>query len=116
MSQPLATDNIRNVVLLGHAGTGKSTLAKNIGVPTTTEWVPGAAPADYELMVYNEEFIIDNIQSYGNIPGVFTITQQNAEIKAEVDKKNSALRDLHAKIKGSGEAIAKEQEKQKKIQ
>lgn len=30
MSQPLATDNIRNVVLLGHAGTGKSTLMEAI--------------------------------------------------------------------------------------
>jgi elongation factor G len=30
MSQPLATDNIRNVVLLGHAGTGKSTLLEAI--------------------------------------------------------------------------------------
>ena len=99
----------------GNNGTGKSTLAKKVGVPATTEWAPGAVPADYELMVYNEEFIIDNIQSYGNIPGVFTITQQNAEIKAEVDMKNSALRDLRTKVKGSGEAIAKEQEKQKKV-
>lgn len=30
MSQPLATDNVRNVVLLGHAGTGKSTLMEAI--------------------------------------------------------------------------------------
>lgn len=99
----------------GNNGTGKSTLAKNIGVPAATEWVPGAAPVDYELMVYNEEFIINNIQSYGNIPGVFTITQQNAEIKAEVDKKTAEKRALDAKIKSIDSIITDEQEKQKKV-
>lgn len=99
----------------GNNGTGKSTIAKNIGLPTTTEWVPGAVLSDYDLLVYNEEFIINNIQSYGNIPGVFTITQQNATIKAEVDKKTSALRDLRTKIKSTGNAIITVQEKQKKI-
>ena len=83
----------------GNNGTGKSTLAKNIGVPAATDWVSGAASNDYELIMYNEEFIADNIQSYGNIPGVFTITQQNAEIKAEVDKKTAERRAIDAKIK-----------------
>jgi len=99
----------------GNNGTGKSTIAKSIGLPATTEWVPGAVPTDYDLLVYNEEFIINNIQSYGNIPGVFTITQQNATIKAEVDKKASAASNLRSKIKSNGEAIIAEQEKQKKI-
>lgn len=99
----------------GNNGTGKSTLAKNIGVPAAKEWVPGASPVDYELMIYNEEFIINNIQSYGNIPGVFTITQQNAEIKAEVDKKTTEKRALDAKIKSIDGAITDEQEKQKKV-
>lgn len=92
----------------GNNGTGKSTLAKNIGVPAATEWIPGAASGDYELMVYNEEFIINNIQSYGNIPGVFTITQQNAKIKAEVDKKAAEKRASDAKIKSIDGAITDE--------
>ena len=99
----------------GNNGTGKSTLAKNIGVPAATEWVPGATPVDYELMVYNEEFIINNIQSYGNIPGVFTITQQNAEIKAEVDKKTAEKRALDANVKSIDGTITDEMEKQKKV-
>jgi len=31
----------------GNNGTGKSTLAKNIGVPAATDWVSGAASSDY---------------------------------------------------------------------
>jgi wobble nucleotide-excising tRNase len=99
----------------GNNGTGKSTLAKNIGVPAAKEWVPGASPVDYELMIYNEEFIINNIQSYGNIPGVFTITQQNAEIKAEVDKKTAEKRALDANVKSIDGTITDEMEKQKKV-
>ena len=39
-----------------------------------------------------EEYIQDNIQSYGNIPGVFTITKQNATVKAAIDKKSAEVR------------------------
>lgn len=76
----------------GKNGTGKSTIAKLIGKPETTKWDSGISPEDYELLVYNEEFIQENIQSYGNIPGVFTITKQNAAVKAEADKKTSELK------------------------
>lgn len=81
----------------GKNGTGKSTIAKLIGKPETTEWNSGMVSGDYELQVYNEEFIQDNIQSYGNIPGVFTITKQNASVKEEADKKSAELKALSEK-------------------
>ena len=89
----------------GKNGTGKSTIAKLIGKPGTTEWLPGISLDDYELQVYNEEFIRENIQSYGNIPGVFTITKQNATVKAEVDKKTSELRTLSEKKAAIGTVL-----------
>ena len=52
----------------GKNGTGKSTIAKLISKPEATEWSPEFSPEDYEFQVYNEEFIQENIQSYGNIP------------------------------------------------
>ena len=99
----------------GKNGTGKSTIAKDIGIPSTTEWVTGTSLADYDLKVYNEEFIRDNIQSYGNIPGVFTITQQNATVKAEVDKKTGDRAALMATARSLNDAITEGQGKQQKI-
>lgn len=99
----------------GNNGTGKSTIAKNIGLPAATEWAPGASTDDYDLLVYNEDFINNNIQSYGNIPGVFTITQQNAQVKAEVDKLTADKKALEARAKSIGETIAAEQGKQQDI-
>lgn len=89
----------------GKNGTGKSTIAKLIGKTGTTEWRSNISPENYELQVYNEEFIQENIQSYGNIPGVFTITKQNATVKAEVDKKTSELRTLSEKRDAIGKKI-----------
>lgn len=94
----------------GKNGTGKSTIAKLIGKSETSEWNSGIASEDYELQVYNEEFIQENIQSYGNIPGVFTITKHNASIKAEVDKKSSELRALSEKKSKISSAITKVQD------
>ena len=99
----------------GKNGTGKSTIAKDIGIPSTTEWVTGTSLADYDLKVYNEEFIRDNIQSYGNIPNVFTITQQNATVKAEVDKKTGDRAALMATARSLNDALTEGQGKQQKI-
>ncbi len=99
----------------GKNGTGKSTIAKLIGKPETTEWLPGISLDDYELQVYNEEFIRENIQSYGNIPGVFTITKQNATVKSEIDKKTSELRTLAEKKAAIGKKITDSQSQLEKL-
>lgn len=94
----------------GKNGTGKSTIAKLIGRTETTEWHSGIAPGDYELQVYNEEFIQENIQSYGNIPGVFTITKQNADVKAEADKKSADLKTLSDRKTAIGQKITEKRD------
>ena len=35
-------------------------------------------------MVYNQDFIYSNIQQYGNLPGVFTMNEQNIEIQNHI--------------------------------
>ena len=80
----------------GKNGTGKSTIAKEMGKSGSVEWCADNQ-GDYEVLIYNEEYIQENVQSYGNIPGVFTITKQNAQIKADVDKKTSEARELSVK-------------------
>lgn len=95
----------------GKNGTGKSTIAKQIGKTESTVWTSGAIPKDHEILLYNEEFIQENIQSYGNIPGVFTITKQNADIKAEVDRKSSEAKSAADKKKEISNAIVKANDK-----
>lgn len=85
--------------IFGKNGSGKTTISRSLADETTTsDWVPGIDRSDVKVMVYNEDFIADNIQSYGNIPGVFTITKQSAEDKAKIDARNADLRKLNSQI------------------
>ena len=65
----------------GKNGTGKSTLAKAFtdGSAALT-WKGDPYPSE-RILIYNEDFIEKNVRSYGNIPGVFTISEVNAEKK-----------------------------------
>ena len=82
----------------GRNGAGKSTIAEEMEARHGLSWASGA-PTDTIIKVYNEDYIRDNIQSYGNIPGVFTITKQNAEVKKQVDQKNKDKRDAQQKLR-----------------
>lgn len=73
----------------GKNGTGKSTLAKAMKDGRGELTWRGVPFADEQILVYNEEFIQKNIQSYGNIPGVFTISEVNAVKKKEADDKTA---------------------------
>ena len=87
----------------GKNGSGKSTIARAIRSKKPLSWHPGSS-SDTVLMVYNEDYIRDNIQSYGNIPGVFTMSEVNARIKKEVDEKTKERSDARIQQRTSEEA------------
>lgn len=84
--------------LYGKNGTGKSSLARSFKDGNASmEWKGSPLPNE-QVFIYNEEFIQKNIQSYGNIPGVFTISEVNAETKKEIDSKTSERENLNSQL------------------
>jgi hypothetical protein len=71
----------------GKNGTGKSTLAKAFKDGRAELTWEGDPYPESRILIYNEDFIVKNVQSYGNIPGVFTISEVNARKKQEADEK-----------------------------
>ena len=98
----------------GKNGSGKSTIARIMGTDSSTAWQPGINPGNYQLLVYNEEYIENNIQNYGNIPGVFTITKVNAEKKREITEKKKEQDNIQKLILKVSESQAAEQQASEK--
>lgn len=71
----------------GNNGTGKSTLAKAIKSGAGITYAPGKTAADYLPLVFNQDYIDANMQSYHNLPGVFTINEVNVAIQQQIDAK-----------------------------
>ncbi len=70
--------------IYGDNGTGKSTIAETIWKAETLKFRAGKSAADYEILVYCQEFVQQNIQQYANLPGIFTVSQQNAELQKKL--------------------------------
>lgn len=83
----------------GRNGSGKSTIGREIDQGLALDWQLGVDPSAYQILTYNEEYIENNIQSYGNIPGVFTITKQNASVKKAIDDKRKERDDIDVLIR-----------------
>lgn len=73
----------------GNNGVGKSTIVKSIKSDSGINWKPGKTASDYSVLIYDEDFITANIQNYDNLPGVFTINEQNIEIQNQIAQKLS---------------------------
>ena len=69
----------------GNNGTGKSTIAKAIRDGRGIKYAPTKTAADYCLHVFDQTFIDNNMRSYHNLPGVFTMNAVNAEIQRKID-------------------------------
>ena len=96
----------------GKNGTGKSTVAKSIAANQGLSWQDGKSAEDYSVLLYNNDFIARNIQSYGNMPGVFTISAQSAEDKRLINEKTKKRDELLAKYNDAKKALEdKEKEK-----
>lgn len=100
----------------GKNGAGKSTIARTIRAnrPGSVEWQSDRPADSYDVLVYDAEFVRDNFENYDNLPGVFTIAEENIAIQNQVKEKSAErqkLRDEHSTCKGEldGKSAAKEQ-------
>lgn len=101
--------------LYGNNGSGKSTVAKSIKEQHGLTWESGYTTDNYTILVYNEDFIKKNIESYDNMPGVFTISEKNIAIQHQIDDATEQLRiaqklfiETHSKL-GEQEALISKQ-------
>ena len=84
--------------IYGDNGTGKSTIAETIWKAETLKFRTGKSVADYEILVYCHEFVQQNIQQYANLPGIFTVSQQNAELQKKLKNLESQRTRMEAAL------------------
>ncbi len=78
----------------GNNGTGKSSIARAIAENDGVVWAGGSSPDDFDVLVYNQDFITRNFHSYANLPGVFTINETNIQVQKELQEKNEEKKRL----------------------
>lgn len=92
----------------GNNGAGKSSIAHAIEEDDGVVWADGKSAADYDVLVYNQDFINENFVNYGDLKGVFIFGEEDIEAK----KKIAALTDERKK-RSDAKAAAGEEYKQK---
>ena len=95
-------------LLYGLNGTGKSTLSNFLYNRSDDKFadcsVEGLKETD-TILVYNQQFIKDNFYETEDIPGIFTLSKENKDIKELIDKARYEL----SKIKKDKEAVELEE-------
>ena len=93
----------------GKNGAGKSTVAKAFEDPAALHWQAGVNPDSYSILVYNQDFIKRNFDTYGDLQGVFTLSEENVEIRKQINEKTAERDDTVT----DGKAAADERDKKK---
>ena len=94
----------------GKNGAGKSTIAKALQDGTGLTWATGQNPDDYVIAVYNQDFVNRNFATYGDLKGVFTLSETNIEIQKQIDEKTAERSTVTAEGKAEAEARDKKKE------
>lgn len=70
----------------GKNGAGKSTIARTIKSNSEVEWQNGKSASDYDVLVYDTDFVNANFANYDNLAGVFTVCETNIEVQKQLEK------------------------------
>lgn len=105
----------------GNNGAGKSSIAHAIDENDGVVWADGKSAADYDVLVYNQDYINDNFVNYGDLKGVFIFGEEDVEAKKKIDEladekkkkedaKKAAGEDYKQKTAGVNAALAQFQD------
>jgi wobble nucleotide-excising tRNase len=81
----------------GLNGTGKSTISRYLQKKSEIEFSQYScnfdtnSSSDYEILVYNEDFVEENFYGKENQPGIFTLGQENADAEKFIDIAGEAI-------------------------
>ena len=82
----------------GRNGAGKSTISEMIQANTGLTWRSGQNVDDYNVLVYDQQFISDHFSNFDDLAGVFTLNKVNIETQKKLDQlakdKDKLLGDL----------------------
>lgn len=90
--------------IYGKNGTGKSTIADLI---RTNTGISATDISNYEILVYDNNFINNNIKENSTLPGVFSLSEGNIKITEKVAKLSEELDELREKYKEIRDSISK---------
>lgn len=105
----------------GNNGAGKSSIAHAIEEDDGVVWADGKSADDYDVLVYNQDFINENFVNYGDLKGVFIFGEEDIEAKKRIaelteekkkksDAKVTAGEEYKQKTAGVDAAMAQFQE------
>ena len=77
--------------LFGNNGTGKTTIVRAIRSGEGVKYRDGRSHNDYANLVFDQDFIDENVHSYHNLDGVFTLDANNVRIQQQLDNKSQQL-------------------------
>ena len=70
----------------GNNGAGKSSIAHAIEEGDGITWADGKSAADYDVLVYNQDYINRNFLTYGDLKGVFIFGEEDIEAKKRISE------------------------------
>ena len=105
----------------GNNGAGKSSIAHAIAEDDGVVWADGKTADDFEVLVYNQDFINDNFVNYGDLKGVFIFGEEDVEAKKKIaeltdqkkqkmDARQTALDEHKKKTDGLASALTQFQD------
>lgn len=93
----------------GNNGVGKSTIASAISENDGIEWMEGTPKSNYDVLVYNQEFINRNFSDYNNLPGVFTVHEENIKLQQEINEKKEKKKQINFDIEKATDVLKQKQ-------
>ena len=105
----------------GNNGAGKSSIAHAIEEGDGITWADGKSAADYDVLVYNQDYINRNFLTYGDLKGVFIFGEEDIEAKKRIselteekkrksDERSAALDEHRKKTTGLETALTEFQD------